>query len=58
MKESYSKEEIARILRERPDIFRLMQLIISQPEDQREAMIDKALEIIDRAESEGHIERQ
>lgn len=44
---NYSKEDIARILRERPEIFKLMKLIIDQPEDRREAFIDIALQEIE-----------
>ena len=50
MKDTYSKEEIARILRERPEVYRLMKLIIDQPEDKRAHFIEIALEHIEGQE--------
>ncbi len=46
MENTYSKQEIALILRDKPELFRLMKLITDEPAEKREQLIEKALELI------------
>lgn len=46
MENTYNKQEIALILRDKPELFRLMKLITDEPEEKRERLIEKALELI------------
>lgn len=46
MENTYNKQEIALILRDKPELFRLMKLIIDEPAEKREQLIEKALELI------------
>ena len=46
MESTYSKQEIALILRDKPELFRLMKLITDEPAEKREQLIEKALELI------------
>lgn len=46
MENTYNKQEIALILRDKPELFRLMRLITDEPAEKREQLIEKALELI------------
>ena len=46
MENTYNKQEIALILRDKPELFRLMKLITDEPAEKREQLIEKALELI------------
>lgn len=46
MENTYSKQEIALILRDKPELFKLMKLITDEPAEKREQLIEKALELI------------
>lgn len=47
MKDTYNKEEVARILRERPDLLKLLQIALAQPEDRRDNFIEKAIDVLE-----------
>ena len=46
MENTYNKQEIALILRDKPELFRLMKLITDEPAEKGEQLIEKALELI------------